>query len=77
VLSKLPTRRKTVFVERATGKAIGAAGKLGFLWPAVKLAFDLAMPVVSEVAGKRFGDLRKIFARSVEEKKQAGHSSLP
>ena len=29
VLSKLPSRKKTVFIERATGKALGAAGKIG------------------------------------------------
>lgn len=77
VLSKLPTRRKTVFVERTTGKAIGAAAKLGFLWPAVKMAFDLALPVVSEAAGKHFGDLRKKFARTVDGKNQAGSSPRP
>lgn len=77
VLSKLPTRRKTVFVERATGKPIGAAAKLGFLWPAAKLAFDFAMPVVSELAGKHFGDLRKKFGISPEGKGQTEHGTRP
>ena len=77
VLSKLPSRRKTVFVERATGKAMGGAGKVGFLWTAAKLAFDFAMPVVSELAGKQFGDLRRKFRRPSGEKPEAGRSPHP
>ena len=72
VLSKLPTRRKTVFVERATGKAIGASGKLGLMWTAAKFAFDLAAPFVSELAGKRFGDIAKRFSRAAEDKPETG-----
>jgi hypothetical protein len=77
VLAKLPTRRKTVFVEKATGKTIGAAGKLGFLWPVAKLVFDFAMPVVSELAGKYYGVLRGKFGLAGDERSQAGQSSRP
>ena len=48
VLSKLPSRRSTVFVERATGKALGAAGKLGFAWTAAKFAFDLEVRALGQ-----------------------------
>src|SRR5712675_2237389 len=36
LLSRLPARRKTVFVEKATGKALGGAGKAGLVWTAAK-----------------------------------------
>src|SRR6266446_2631889 len=71
VLSKLPTRRKTVFVERATGKAIGMTGKIGFIWTAAKFAFDLAKPVISEIAGKSFGEIARKFARASDAKSGA------
>ena len=71
VLSKLPSRRKTVFVERATGKPLPAAGKLGFIWTAAKLALRFATPVISELAGKGFGEIAKKFARTGEDELHA------
>jgi len=63
VLSKLPARKKTVLIERATGKAIGAAGKLGIVWSVAKFAFDLARPLLAEFAGKHAGDLARRFGK--------------
>jgi hypothetical protein len=77
VLSKLPPRRSTVFVERATGKALGAAGKLGFAWTAAKFAFDLAKPLISELAGKRFGGIARKFGRPGEDTPDTGRDTHP
>src|SRR5450631_4517907 len=54
VLSKLPSRKKTVFVERATGKVLGAAGKLGAIFSAAKFAITFAKPLLTELAGSNF-----------------------
>lgn len=61
LLAKLPSRKKTVFVERTTGKTIKPAGKMGLVWSAAKLALNLAQPALIELATKRFGHLAKGF----------------
>jgi len=63
VLSKLPSRKTTVFVERATGQALGAAGKLGAVWKAAKFTFGVAGPLLSEVAARGLGEISKRFAK--------------
>ena len=63
VLSKLPARKRTVLIERATGKAIGAAGKLGVAWSVAKFAFDFARPLITEFAGKHAGDIARRFGK--------------
>lgn len=63
VLSKIPARSRTVFVERVTGKALGSMGKLGAAWSVAKIAFDLAKPLVGDIAGKGLGELAKRFSR--------------
>jgi len=69
VLSRLPARKKTVFVERATGNVIGAAGRLGAigrlgsLFSAAKTAIDIARPLLSELSGGPLGDAIKRFRR--------------
>ena len=52
LLSKLPARQKTVFVEAATGAAGFASGKLGALWGVAKFAGGLAKPFLSDMAAK-------------------------
>ena len=63
VLSKLPSRKRTVFVERATGKVLSAAGKLGALFSAAKFAISFAGPLISEFAGGSLGEILKRFHR--------------
>jgi hypothetical protein len=63
VLSKLPSRKKTVFVERATGKVLGAAGKLGAIFSAAKFAITVAKPLLTELAGSNFAEILKRFQR--------------
>ena len=69
VLSKLPSREKTVFVERATGKLLGAAGKLGAvgkigaLFSAAKFVINFARPLISELSGDGLGEFLKRFRR--------------
>jgi len=69
VLSKLPSRKKTVFVEKATGKILGAAGKLGTasklgaLYSAAKIAISIARPLIAEFGGDRLGEILKRFQR--------------
>lgn len=63
VLSKLPSRKKTIIVERATGKVLGAAGKLGAIFSAAKFVIHFASPLLSEVAGGGIAELLKRFHR--------------
>jgi len=63
VLSKLPSRKKTVFVERTTGNVLGAAGKLGALFSAVKFAITVARPLLSELPGGGLGEILRRFHR--------------
>jgi hypothetical protein len=76
VLSKLPARSKTVFVERTTGKALGAAGKLGAVWTVARLAFDIAKPLMGDLAGKSFSEISKRFTRA-PKKPQPGEAESP
>ena len=48
LLSKLPARKKTVFVEPATG----ATGKLATAWSLFKFASGLAKPFLGDLAAK-------------------------
>lgn len=48
LLSKLPARKKTVFVEHATG----ATGKLATAWSLFKFASGLAKPFLGDLAAK-------------------------
>ncbi len=63
VLSKLPSRKRTIIVERATGKVLGAAGKLGAILSAAKFALNFASPMISEFAGGGIAELLKRFQR--------------
>jgi hypothetical protein len=63
LLSKLPSRKKTVFVERTTGKVLGAAGKLGAVLSAAKFAMSFARPLISDVAGAGLGEILRRFHR--------------
>lgn len=76
VLSKLPARSKTIFVERATGKALGAAGKLGTAWTVARLAFDIAKPLMGDMAGKSLSEILKRFVRT-PPKPQPGDVESP
>ena len=64
VLSKLPSRKKTVFVERATGRVLGAAGKFGAVFSAAKFAINFARPLFSELAGNSLAEILKRFRRT-------------
>jgi len=75
-LSKIPARSKTVFVERATGKALGAAGKLGAVWAVAKVAFDFARPLMGGLAGKPLSKILKRFAR-LPKKRMPGDIESP
>ena len=80
VLSKLPSRKKTVFIERTTGKVLGAAGKLGTagklgaLYSAAKLAISIARPLISELRGSALGEILKRFHRPAKPDRPDKHS---
>lgn len=76
VLSKLPARSKTVFVEKVSGKPLAAVGKLGTAWAVAKFAFDIAKPLVETLAGKNLGEIAKIFTRT-PKKPAAGEAESP
>ena len=48
LLAKLPARKKTIFVEQATG----TVGKLGTIWGVAKFASSLAKPFLGDLAAK-------------------------
>ncbi len=48
LLSKLPARKTTVFVDQASG----ATGKLGAAWGVLKFAGGLAKPFLGDLAAK-------------------------
>lgn len=64
VLSKLPARKKTVFVEQATGRVLGAAGRLGAVFSAVKFAVSFARPLLSDAASGGLAGLMQRFRRA-------------
>ena len=70
LLSKLPSRKKTVFVERSTGQTLGMAGKLGALWGAAKFAAGIAKPFLGEIAGQRLGEFARRFTGNPKENEQ-------
>ncbi|MEO6739190.1 MAG: DUF3618 domain-containing protein [Chthoniobacteraceae bacterium] len=74
VLSKLPSRKKTIIVERATGKVLGAAGKLGAIFSVAKFAINFARPLMSEIAG---GGIAEILKRFQNRGKPAPHDDTP
>lgn len=76
VLSKLPSRKRTVFVESATGKVLGAAGKLGALFSAARFAINFVRPLVSELAGSSLGEILKRFHRPAKPE-QPGNTRKP
>jgi hypothetical protein len=57
LLSKLPARRKEVFVH-SDGKPakVGNAGKAGLLLGALKIALDLSRPAITKWASQRVAD---------------------
>lgn len=71
VLSKLPSRKKTVFVERATGAVLGTAGKLGAIFSAAKLAISFARPILSNLADGRLSEILKRFRKPAKPESQA------
>jgi len=73
VLSKLPSRKNTVFVERATGKVLGAAGKLGAVLSAVKIALNIAKPLLSELAGGSLAEILRRFHRPAKPEPHDGN----
>ena len=74
VLSKLPSRKKTIIVERATGKVLGAAGKLGAIFSAAKFALNFAGPLLSDLAG---GGIAEILKRFQRRPKAGQHDDTP
>ena len=71
VLSKLPSRKKTIIVERATGKVLGAAGKLGAIFSATKFALNFAGPLLSDLAGGGIAEILKRFRKPAKPESHA------
>ena len=63
VLSKLPSRKKTVFVEKTTGNMLGAAGKLGAIFSAAKFAINFARPLFASLGGGGLAEILKRFRK--------------
>jgi hypothetical protein len=67
VLSRLPARKKVVYVERSTGETLGPAGKAGKTWRILKFVTNLAKPMIVAVVGQRLQDLAEHFAAQQQQ----------
>ena len=56
LLSKLPTRKKTVYVDRKTGEQYANGSRASFAWSAVKTVAGLAKPLITQLAGSRLAE---------------------
>ena len=75
LLSKLPSRKKTVYVDRETGEQYANGSRGGsFAWSAVKTVAGLAKPLITQLAGSR---LAEWAARQVNGHNQAGRDDEP
>jgi hypothetical protein len=61
LLSRLPARKKVIYMERATGQKIGLATKAGLVWPALKFAAGLAAPLLTKLASARVAEFAARF----------------
>lgn len=52
LLSKIPARKKTIFVETASGVVMGNAGKIGKVVGLLKFAGKMARPFLGDLAAK-------------------------
>ena len=80
ILSKLPSRKKTVFVERTTGKVLGAAGKIGAIFSAAKFAINFARPFFSDLSSAGLGEFLKRFqqlGKSAQHDPRDSHDGMP
>jgi hypothetical protein len=68
LLTRLPSRKKVVYVERSTGNTLGPAGKLGKAWGLFKVVAGLARPIITAVAGQRLTDLAQQYAAQTAER---------
>ena len=74
LLSKLPSRKNTIIVERTTGKVLGAAGRLGAIFSMAKFAISFARPLLSDFAG---GSIAEILRRFQNRDKPGQHNDTP
>lgn len=73
LLSRLPARKKVVYVERDSGKKLGLEGKAGWLWGAAKLGFTLAKPLLSGLATQHLASLVQRFSGAPPPQESAEH----
>ncbi len=69
ILSKLPARKKTVYVDRNNGERVGAGG---FAWSAVKMIATIAKPLISDVAATRIAEW--VARQKNHQNERNGHS---
>jgi hypothetical protein len=64
LLSRLPARKKVVYVDRDTGQELGGkgGGKGRLLWGALKFAGSVARPFLSAVATQKFAEFAQRYA---------------
>lgn len=62
LLSRIPSRKKTIYVDEATGNRIRSAGKLGALWSFAKFATAIAKPLIGDFLSDRLTDFARRYA---------------
>lgn len=67
LLSRLPARQKTVYVDESTGRRLGIAGRIGTLWTLAKFAASVAKPFLGNLAGTKIADLARHFTKRKPE----------
>jgi hypothetical protein len=66
ILSKLPARRKKIYVERKSGEAVQKAEKAGLLLILLQFLFKTLRPALTSLLAKQVTDFVKSRARSEE-----------
>jgi hypothetical protein len=74
ILSKLPARKKTVYVDRESGEPLGTGARGGLTWSTVKILAGLAKPLLSEFAGARISEWA---AQQIHKRNGRNHDKPP
>jgi hypothetical protein len=77
LLSRIPARKKVVYVERSTGETLGPAGKAGKTWGLLKFFAGLARPWLLSAAEQHLQNLAQRMATPPPPPPPRGRTSGP
>ena len=59
LITKLPARKKKIYVEKGTNKKVKEVEKAGLALALAKMAFSAAKPLLMGIATKKIGEMAK------------------